>query len=657
VRRTSTTALIGSFAVLASGLATVPYVTANAATGSAMVTTVADSGPGSLRDAIMQANTAGGPFTIQFGVTGRIALTSALPDITSDVVIDGTTAPTYVSGGPPLVQIDANGHGGLVFGTAATGSMSALSVTGASGDGVQILGSGVVLASNYIGLTPAGVAAGNGGDGVELARGSGANMIGGNSAEVSGAVSNVISGNEGSGIRMVRSSQNTVQANYIGTDPAGATAVPNGIDGITLADKSTRNTIGGRAFTDSATGQSNNPTGSEGSTTPVFVVPPLGNLVSGNERQGVTISDSSSRNVLNGNFIGTTAGGDDGLGNRGNGVLIEDSDDNKLQGCRFQDDPFVYYNILSDNGKNGLRISNSDGTVVQANFFGVAADNTTLLGNGGNGLVVDGDSTDTQVGGVIPLGNVIAGNTENGIVVKGKAGGFTTFNTFGGLLAFKGAAPNGENGILVTATGGDILLRTNVFSGNDGNGIEIGGRATDVTVDPNIVGLNTRGDGVLSNGANGILVTDKAHHNTIGGDLRSVIRQNTLSGNDRYGLVIKGEAHHNKVFDTFIGSNIQGIHKGSSWPLVGNELGGVLVSGKARNNVLGYSGKGQVSKLISGNDGPGVTLKSKTKNNKVVHNYIGRDRRGDCLQNERANVIDKGRGNKVKGNSTCRALR
>ena len=32
--------------------------------------------------------------------------------------------------------------------------------------------------------------------------------------------------------------------------------------------------------------------------------------------------------------------------------------------------------------------------------------------------------------------------------------------TFGGLLAFKGAAPNGNDGLLVTFTGGGNLART-----------------------------------------------------------------------------------------------------------------------------------------------------------------------------------------------------
>ena len=61
---------------------------------------------------------------------------------------------------------------------------------------------------------------------------------------------------------------------------------------------------------DSATGKANNPTGSKGTVTPVFVVPPDGNQISGNGLNGVLIDAGAGHNELNGNFIGTTANGD-----------------------------------------------------------------------------------------------------------------------------------------------------------------------------------------------------------------------------------------------------------------------------------------------------------------------------------------------------------
>lgn len=623
---------------------------ASPARADATVTTLADAGPGSLRAAIEAGNAASGAFTITFAVAGRVSLATALPEIRNAITIDGTSAPGYA--GAPVVQIDNNGNAGLNYTEAArTSVLTGVSVTGASGAGVTISTSVMSVLGNYVGLAPDGSVAGNGGDGILLTAGSTDNQIGANGAQVSGAYSNVISANSGSGIRLVGSSDNVIQANRIGTDPTGTTAAPNGADGMTLR-RSKSNLIGGTAFTDTATGQTNNPTGSKGTVPPVFVVPPLGNLVSGNAGHGIRISQKSGRNTLNGNFIGTTADGDSALGNSGNGVLVEDSNRTTLQGCKFTNEPFVYYNILSGNGRNGLRVHDSDDTTVQANFFGVGANNTALLGNEHNGILVDGDSADTQVGGVIPLGNVSAANGANGVAVKGKASGFTTFNTFGGLLAFKGAAPNADNGLLITSTGGDQLVRTNVFSGNDGNGIELAGRATGVTVDPNIVGLDTSGSGLLSNGGSGLVITDKAHHNTIGGNRRSVIPQNTLSGNMRYGLVIDGNAHHNVIFNTYVGSNVLGTTKGK-FTRVGNDKGGVLIAGSARNNRIGNTGGKPINKLVSGNEGPGVTLRKGTRSNAVLGTYIGLGRAGRCLVNKGANVIDRGR-NTVRGNVYCR---
>ena len=88
---------------------------------------------------------------------------------------------------------------------------------------------------------------------------------------------------------------------------------------------------------------------------------------------------------------------------------------------------------------------------------------------------------------MIPLGNVISGNNKNGIEVTGTASGFVSFNTFGGVFAFGGAAPNKGDGILITSSGGNNLIRTCIVSGNLRNGIELGGNATGVQVTDTMV--------------------------------------------------------------------------------------------------------------------------------------------------------------------------
>jgi parallel beta-helix repeat protein len=619
--------------------------TASASSGT-LVTNLGDSGPGSLRAAIDDANAAspGASTIIRFSVRGVITLASQLPAISRKVIIDATSAPTHVSGGPPVVEIDCHWQGGLRFASGSAGSqLLGVAVDNANGNGITLDAGSITLNDDYVGLNLAGAAFGNHGDGIYVSWTSWRNRIGLNPSGASGVVANVISGNWGSGIELCGSSFNTVVSNRIGTNTAGTAAIGNGRDGITITNHSGHNEIGGTAFIDTATGQANNPTGTKGTVTPVFVVPPLGNLISGNRGNGVLIESDSTYNVLNGNFIGTTADGDAPIGNAANGVWINGSANNSLTGCKFVNNPFVYYNVVSGNGENGLRITNSNDALVQGNFFGAGANNSTPVGNALDGILVDGSSANAQVGGVIPLGNVSSGNGQNGIEVAGWAHGFITFNTFGGLMAFGGAAPNGRDGVLITSTGGDNLVRTNVLSGNKQNGIELAGQASGVTIVPDIVGLNTKGNAPLPNGGDGVLVDGWAHGNIIGGSLPSVIPQNTFSGNDGYGLAITGSAHDNQVFSSYIGTAILGVNA------LGNQTGGVLIGGTAYGNSIGNF-KSLPSNLISGNTGNGVTLLTGACDNSVINNYIGLNRFGLPLPNTGRAVVNLGCRNTFIGN-------
>jgi parallel beta-helix repeat protein len=617
-----------------------------------VVTNLNDAGAGSFRAAITAADgdLSGTPTVIEFTVNGTITLASDLPAITQTVKIDATSAPTYASGGPPVVEINSNNNAGLVFATGSAGSqLLGLAVDNANGNGVTLNASFITLNDNYIGLNLAGAAFGNSGDGVSVSASSSGNQIGVNptsangTAAAAGVVTNVISGNGGNGISFHGSSGNTVVANRIGTNAAGTSAMANGGNGIWITAGSNGNTVGGSAYVDSTTGQANDPTGAKGTVTPTFIVPPLGNLVSGNGQTGILIDGNSQQNVLSGNFVGTSANGDAPIGNAENGVWINGADNNSLIGTpllnplgsadpgSYNQTPFTYYNVISGNGGNGLEVTNSNNITVQANFLGVGADNASVIANQFDGILVDGSSQNTQVGGVIPLGNVVSGNGLNGIEVSGTVSGFTTFNTFGGGLAFGPAAPNGNDGLLITSSGGTNLVRTNVFSGNDNNGIEIGGNASGVTVDPNIVGLTTNGQALLPNGNDGLLITGTAHDNTIGGYIdASVIPNQTFSGNGAYGIAILGQAYDNSVFNDYIGTNVLGTQA------LGNGSGGVFIGNSANNNVIGGTSSSPsepVANLISGNTGNGVTLANGLNNNEVVGNSIGLDRFGLPLPN------------------------
>jgi parallel beta-helix repeat protein len=636
-----------------------------------VVSTLADSGAGSLREAITSVNSA--PSTqysgIIFSVVGQIVLASDLPAITNKVLIDGTTAPGYSAGNTttaPLVAVNFNSTGsGFNFNSGSAGSgIYALSIIGSNSNGVTLNASNVTLLSNYIGLNLIGTSLANAQDGIYISTASTNNVIGSNPKSISGLYSNVISGNTRHGIHLYGSAGNVIQANAIGTNPAGTAAIANGGNGIYVTYYATENTIGGTAYINAATGQVNNPTGNKGTVAIVSIAPPLGNLISGNSQNGVLIDGGSELTVLSGNFIGTNNVGTSAIGNTLDGVIIRNANNNQLIGCTFEDNPFIYYNVLSGNGGNGLHVVDSNAILIQANFFGAGANNASMVPNGGHGILVDGTSAGVQVGGVIPLGNVSAGNTLDGIKVSGTVSGFTTFNTFGGLYAFKGAAPNGGNGITIDATGGNNLIRTNVFSGNMLNGIEISGAATGVTVDPNVVGLDTEGTGLLvngpgangaGNGRSGVYITGTAHDNYIGGYNNSVIPQNTFSANARYGVEIDSTGINNFVFNSVIGLATTQI-SGTGF---GNGLGGILISGA--NNYVGpftapstYTG---TANIISANQGNGITLTAGSSSNQITGNYFGYAKLtivGALLPAQAPNtgpsVVDGGTSNSVSGN-------
>ena len=92
------------------------------------VTSTNNSGTGTLRQAITDANDHAGADTISFNISGTgvntITPTSALPKITGQVILDATTQPGY--SGTPLIRIHGTSAGsgvnGLYFANGSDGS-------------------------------------------------------------------------------------------------------------------------------------------------------------------------------------------------------------------------------------------------------------------------------------------------------------------------------------------------------------------------------------------------------------------------------------------------------------------------------------------------------------------------------------------------------
>src|SRR5688572_21605305 len=97
---------------------------------SFLVTTNADTGPGSLRQAILDANTTPGPDAIYFSVgsgSSTIKPLSPLPPIVEAVAIDARTQPGYSNA--PIIELD----GALTSHGPGLGFFAASQTMGASG--------------------------------------------------------------------------------------------------------------------------------------------------------------------------------------------------------------------------------------------------------------------------------------------------------------------------------------------------------------------------------------------------------------------------------------------------------------------------------------------------------------------------------------------
>ena len=149
----------------------------NITDGHFMVTTTADSGPGSLRQAILDANATHGPEpdTIAFAIPGpgvqTIAPLSALPAITRPVLIDGLSQPGYA--GTPLIELSgrqAGGGDGLTI-TGSDVTVRGLDINGFLGrrhSHHRTAATGNTIAANVIGTDPTGTQALPNGFGVQI---------------------------------------------------------------------------------------------------------------------------------------------------------------------------------------------------------------------------------------------------------------------------------------------------------------------------------------------------------------------------------------------------------------------------------------------------------------------------------------------------------
>jgi hypothetical protein len=569
--------------------------------------------PGTLRTGINKINAfnfnAPKFYYIKFKSNVTITLTHDLPFISNSINFVGNN----------ITTINLGGNSGLNIKTDYC-SIKGITITNSNNSGIDVYGSYTIIENCIV--------TNNVGNGIYLAPGSKSNIVGTNTSLDSNYVSNILANNGKNGIEINGSNNNTLHKNYIGTIN-GTSASPNTLNGIYITNGSSNNIIGGKIFENSS-GQINNPTGAEGKETAVYIIPPQGNLISGNSQNGILVDLNSTNNYFYGNFIGTTSSGNSALSNMLNGILIENAPNNSVIGCEVYNNPFVFYNVVSGNNENGIQITNSNNCVIQGNFMGITMNNQGLCPNQLDGLLVNGTSTNVQVGGVIPLGNVISGNNGNGIHVTGNVSGFISFNTFAGIFAFGGVAPNGLNGILVDGDANNSVIRTCVTSGNNGSGIELSGNSSYITVEDVICGTQTNSFTVLPNN-NGLTISGNSNNNIIQ-STTSVAYNNVYSGNTNNGIQLLDNSNNNAFYNCKVGVAIFGENMNT----VSNGNNGVFLAGTTNNNIFTsiVADVRTLYNVISGNGNYGVYFNSSgPTNNSFTNNYIGVGRLGNLIPN------------------------
>jgi hypothetical protein len=266
------------------------------------VTNTNDSGAGSLRQAILDANTNPGLDTIEFNIPGSgvhtITPASALDPLTDSVLIDGYTQPGSSVNTDPLgtnavllIELDGSVAGDpFTNGLSLTGGSSTVQglVVNGWATAVYIGGTGGnVVRGCFLGTDPAGMLARP--NSVAIYVHAVGDLIGGTNPADRNLVSGNTAGIYSGAIEIAGASGATIQGNLVGTDATGAHALPNA-DGLYSNGTAT---IGGTA-------------------------PGAGNVVSGNSLYGMFLQ---ADDLIQGNRIGTTADGTGPLGNSLDGIL------------------------------------------------------------------------------------------------------------------------------------------------------------------------------------------------------------------------------------------------------------------------------------------------------------------------------------------------
>jgi titin len=555
-----------------------------------VVTSTSDSGAGSLRQAITDANNHSGADTISFAIGSgarTISPAKALPSLGDSTNLDATTQPGYA--GKPLITINGSSAGASTDGIRITGAgvtVRGLIIRSFGGSGIMVLGKGQNhIAGNDIG-TDGSSSLGNKAHGILVQ--SPNNLIGGYTA----SDRNIISGNGLSGVFLYNgiATHNIVAGNYIGTDATGTRAIPNAKNGVQI-NSAPANTIGGlRAG--------------------------ARNVISGNHDDGVLmIMSGATLNAVQGNYIGTDYTGTQRLGNSAYGVEMSQPDNVVGGSARGAG------NLISANSFGGvvMYLITSHGNRVQGNFIGTDYTGTKDLGNVGRGLEFTDGAHDNLAGGTkFSQRNVISGNDNGGVGIYSSAKmNLLQGNYIGTTADGMRALGNTGAGVMVTFGAGMNFIggryRGNVISANTREGIMLSAGTGPSLVQNNLIGTDAGGRLDLGNGLDGVYVGSSG--NQVGGRRHGM--GNLISGNGGNGIYLYNTSGN------YVGRNMVGTDGGGT-KKIPNAASGIVLSKTslttATGNLVAFNGqygirgssnsKDQILRnLVHSNDGTEIDLR------------------------------------------------
>jgi hypothetical protein len=358
----------------------------------------------------------------------------------------------------------------------------------------------------------------------------------------------------GDGI-LIKSGNNVIEGNYIGTDAAGGADLGNG-SGVRVA-------TGGDNLIGGTTPAARNVISGNGS----------GSSGDGNVVLGVSGAPPTGT-IIRGNYIGTNAAGtaavhpmafQNAAGIRifvGTGTIIggADADDGSVDGN------VGARNVISGN-ISGIHMEASapgiDSVTIAGNFIGVTATGSSALGNFGDGIFNNTaiQTNSLLIGGTAAgAGNVISGNGGNGI----QAGALTLLfqgNRVGTDLAGNLDLGNGGAGVHIAlggsgapnfqiTIGGATVAERNIISGNGREGVLVTGlQSGTASVQGNYIGTSADGVTPLPNAEDGVSMNRPTLVGGTGAGQGNVIAHNGGDGVTIAGLIVGNRISGNSIFN------------------------------------------------------------------------------------------------------------